>query len=119
MDISGVISQVFPEVSGAKQGGGSWRKQEFLLETQDQYPKKVLMQIWGDRIDQFALKPGESVVVSFDVEARENNGRWYNDVKAWKIRKGAGEHTRAHTSAPPDPVGLSPLPPDDSDVLPF
>lgn len=119
MDISGIVLNVFPEVGGARQSGGNWRKQDFLLETQDQYPKKVLMQIWGDKIDQFALKQGESVVVSFDVEAREYNGRWYNDLKAWNVRKSVSESPVSGQEVPPSPVGLSPLPPDDSDDLPF
>ena len=43
---------------------------------------------WGDKIDQFAIKQGESLVVSVDLESREYNGRWYTNVKAWKVSRG-------------------------------
>ena len=64
---------------------GTWRKQEYILETASQYPKKVCFMAWGDKIDEFSIKKGESLVVSVDLESREYNGRWYTDVKAGKF----------------------------------
>ena len=84
MDISGKIIQFLPVQSGQGKNG-TWKKQEFILDTGDNYPKKVCIAVWGDKIDMGGFKPGDLVDVSFDVESREYNGRWYTDVKAWKL----------------------------------
>lgn len=55
------------------------------METDGQYPKKVCISIWGDKINTSQLQVGKSLNISFDVESREYNGRWYTDVKAWKV----------------------------------
>ena len=55
---------------------------------------------WSDKIDEFAIKEGESLVVTVDLESREYNGRWYTDVKAWKvIRAGAGAHDTSYNAS--------------------
>ena len=84
MDISGKITQFLPVQTGQGKNG-PWKKQEFILETGDNYPKKICIAVWGDKIDLGSFKPGDTVDVSFDVESREYNGRWYTDVKAWKV----------------------------------
>jgi len=85
MEITGQIIQLLPEVTGTGRSGNSWRKQEFILETRGQYPRKVCMSLWGDKIDQFSLQSGAEITASVEVESREYNGRWYTDVRAWKI----------------------------------
>ena len=86
MEISGKIIELLPEKSG-QSANGEWRKQEFILETEAQYPKKICFMVWGDKIDEFNIQQGESLEVSIDVESREYNGRWYTDVKAWKVSR--------------------------------
>jgi len=85
MDISGKIVQKLKEIGGTSKSGNAWRKQEYILETGGQYPKKVCVAFWGDRIDQFALEVGEEVTLGIDIESREYNGRWYTEVKAYKV----------------------------------
>ena len=86
MDLSGKIIQLLPEKSG-ESARGPWRKQEYILETEGQYPKQVCFMAWSDKIDEFAIKQGENLVVSIDLESREYNGRWYTDVRAWKVAR--------------------------------
>jgi len=88
MDISGKIIAVLPLATGQGKNG-TWRSQDYVLETGDQYPKKVCFNLFNDKIDQFPLTIDDQVNVSFDVESREYNGRWYTTVRAWKIEKGA------------------------------
>ena len=78
------IIEILPIKSG-RSVNGEWRKQEYVLETDANYPKKICFVAWGDKIDQFSIKQGENVEVSVDLESREYNGRWYTDVKAWKV----------------------------------
>ncbi|MFH5833700.1 DUF3127 domain-containing protein [Halalkalibaculum sp. DA3122] len=89
LQIEGKVVQVLEEESGTSKNG-PWRKQEFILETQDQYPKKVCITQWGDNIDQFNVQEGETITAHIDIQSREYNGRWYTDVKAWKIERGQG-----------------------------
>ncbi|HXR80855.1 MAG TPA: DUF3127 domain-containing protein, partial [Saprospiraceae bacterium] len=60
---------------------GPWKKQEFIVETQSQYPKKVCLSVWGDKVDQFSLSVGQFVNVSVELESREYNGRWYTEAR--------------------------------------
>lgn len=121
MDISGKITQLLSTQTGQGKNG-PWKKQEFVLETGDTYPKKVCIAVWGDKIDMNRFKPGDAVDVSFDVESREFNGKWYTDVKAWKVmaaKAGSGE-TRSTPAAPPSGnTGMPVNPVSLDDDLPF
>lgn len=85
MEISGKIIAILPLQSGTGRNGTEWKKQDYVVETHDQYPKKMCFNLWGDRIDQFTIQMGEEVTVSFDIDCREWNGKWFNDIRAWKI----------------------------------
>ena len=75
MEITGRIIAVLPEQGGISKTGNEWKKQEYVLETHDQYPKKVCFQLFGaDRIAQAAIQPGEELTVFFDIESREYQG---------------------------------------------
>ena len=86
LEISGKIVEIL-EVKSGQSAHGEWRKQEYVLETEAQYPKKVCFMAWGDKIDQFNIQQGETVAVAIDLESREYKGRWYTDVKAWKVSR--------------------------------
>ncbi len=90
MEISGKIIAVLQQTSGQGKNG-LWRSQDYVLETGDQYPKKVCFNLFNDKIDQFPIAIDDQVTVSFDIESREYNGRWYTTVRAWKIDKNAGQ----------------------------
>ena len=101
MEIRGKIIEILPEKSG-QSANGEWRKQEYVLETESNYPKKICFMAWGDKIGEFNLKQGDSVEVSVDLESREYNGRWYTDVKAWKVSKDDVGADSAHTQGDQD-----------------
>ncbi|MDG1420733.1 MAG: DUF3127 domain-containing protein [Tateyamaria sp.] len=86
VEIKGKIIELLSKKSG-QSTNGEWHKQEYILETESQYPKKICFMVWGEKIDQFNIKEGEAVEVSIDLESREYNGRWYTDVKAWKVSR--------------------------------
>ena len=90
MEVSGKIIFKLPLTEGvAKATGRPWKKQEYVLETHDTYPRKVKFDFFGERADQYNLEIGDEVTVSFDIESREFNGRWYTDIHGWKAEKGA------------------------------
>ena len=74
MELTGKIIQLLPEESG-QSARGPWRKQQYILETEGQYPKKVCFMAWGDKIDEFKIQEGDELVVSINIESREYNGR--------------------------------------------
>ena len=115
MDINGKIIQLLGVQTGQGKNG-TWKKQEFILETGDTYPKKVCIAVWGDKIDMSQFRIGDPIQVSFDVESREYNGRWYTDVKAWKVVS-AGNNPGQGKDEPPVFNGPIDTMPDDD--LPF
>lgn len=87
MEIEGKIIAVLPARGGTSaRTGAAWKSQEFVIETFDQYPRKCVFRIFGeDRLNQMNVQLGEVLRVSFDIDAHEYNGRWYNDVSAWRV----------------------------------
>jgi len=84
MEIIGKIHRVFQPITGEGRNG-PWKKQEFLLETLDQFPKKILFSTWGDRVDFSKFSEQQIVKVYFDIESREYNGKYYTDCKCWRM----------------------------------
>ena len=91
MEIKGKVVSVLPQQSGTSQAGNQWKKQEFVIETQEQFPKKICMTLFGDRVDQYPVAVNDEIVASIDIESREYNGRWYTNVNAWKIEKASAQ----------------------------
>lgn len=88
MEIKGKIIAVMEKRSGvAQQSGKAWSTQEYVIETiNEQYPKRCVFNVFGDEnIQKFALELGKVVTIHFDINAREYNGRWYNDIRAWRV----------------------------------
>jgi len=86
LQITGQVISVLEEKSGTGQNG-EWRKQDFILETPGQYPRKVCIGQWGDKIDEFGVTIGEALTVHINLQSREYNDRWYTDVAAWRIER--------------------------------
>jgi len=89
MEVVGKIIQVLPLQEGVGRNGNPWKLQGYVLETLDQYPRKVHFEVFGeDRIKMNPCEIDQLVTVSFDIESREFNGRWYTSIRAWKIQQG-------------------------------
>lgn len=84
MEIIGKIILKLPLQTGVSKAGNNWSKQEYVLETQENFPKKVHFDFFGDRANQYDLQEGQMVKLSFDIESREYNGRWYTSIRGWK-----------------------------------
>jgi hypothetical protein len=87
-ELSGKIIAVLDQKSGISKTGTSWSVQQYVIETHEQYPKKMCFDVFcEDKISQFNIQIGDELKLFFDVDAREYNGRWYNSFKAWKVEK--------------------------------
>lgn len=89
MELSGKILHVLPAKSGVSaQSGKSWMTQQYVIETDGKYPKKVPFEIFGeDKIKQFNLQVGDEVTIQFDLEGSEFNEKWYVRVKCYNVTK--------------------------------
>lgn len=123
MEITGRIILALPEISGTSKAGNPWKKREYVLETQETYPKKVHFDFFGERADQYPLNVGDNVRLSFDIESREYNGRWFTSIRGWKAES-ADAAPAAPAPAPYQAPGAAVPPPPIStqageDDLPF
>lgn len=120
MDIVGKVIQIMPKQAGISKQGNPWEVQTFVLETLDQYPRKVYIEIFGsDRIKQNPVDIDHVVTVSYDLESREFNGRWYTSVRAWKVANGDGTQQAAPAQAAPAAAPGNVIPADTPAVDPF
>lgn len=111
MEVKGKIIQKFPLQSGTSKAGNPWKKQNYLLETLDSFPRKIYFDFFGDRADQFPLEPGDLINLSFDIECREYQGRYYTDIRGWKAEKIDEATAMAAPQTPVADGAPAPVPP--------
>ena len=100
MEVSGKIIQVLPVQEGIGRTGNPWKVQSYVLETQEQYPRKVCFEIFGEeRIKNNPCKVDDMVTVSFDIESREFNGRWYTSIRAYRVQQSTAAEAPAAAPA--------------------
>ena len=114
MNITGKVYTILPEVKGEGRNG-PWTKQDFIIETDEQYPKKLCISVWNSKIDIEHLEKGDPVSVEISVESREYNGKWYTDVKASGLT--VHKSTDKPAEAPPDEPDE--IPPPEEKPLPY
>lgn len=115
-EITGKIIQILDPESGEGKNG-TWKKQGFIFETGGEYPRKVCILNWGDKVSPDILKVGNELNVSVNIESREFNNRWYTDVKMWKAEIVGG--ATSNNAPPPYTEDDVPPPTAEDDGLPF
>ena len=115
MQITAKLTQLLPIQTGTGKNG-EWKKQDIIVETDGEYQKKVCISIWGEKINEAQLQIGNLLKIDFDIESREYNGKWYTDIKAWKIEL-ASTSTQNKTDNIVNTDDF--IPNGDNDVLPF
>ncbi len=117
MEFEGIVFKVLPETSGTS-ARGEWFRQDvvFEMQTQSPYTRKVCVKFFNKRDEVANLVVGASYIVTFDVESREFNGRWYTDVNARKVQPNEAAHIAAQQpsvapqAAPMPSVEMAPMP---------
>ena len=128
MELQGKVIVALPERSGVS-SRGEWKSQEFVIETHESYPKKMVFSVFGaERLQRFNIQVGQEVMVSFDIDAHEYNNRWFNSINAFDVRlvdvTSNGQAQTASEQAPQAPVAQPASAPEQpqtpaSDDLPF
>ncbi|WP_295729748.1 DUF3127 domain-containing protein [uncultured Muribaculum sp.] len=128
MEVEGKIILALPEQSGVSRAGNNWKKREYVLETHETYPKKVFFVLFGDRADQYPLNVGDEIRLSFDINSREYNGRWFTSIDGWKVEPATAPAApgapapQTYAQAPAYGAPAAPVPdltPEPNDDLPF
>ena len=101
MELQGKIIAVMPAESGTSQRtGNTWMKQQYVLEVPGMYPKRMVFEVFGeDKIKSFNVQLGMEVTVSFEIDAHEYNGRWFNEVRAWNVKPAGQQQPTAQSVA--------------------
>ena len=103
----GVVTEILKPESGMSKAGKEWNKQDFLIETIDRYPKIICFTCFGDKTDMLKnIGAGMTVDVSFNLESREYNGKYFHNINAWKIiidNAATPQDAPPITDAPPEP----------------
>lgn len=115
MELTGKIIKVFePKGGTSAKTGKAWNIQNYVLVTEEQYPKHLYFEVFGEeQIKQFNIQEGQTLTVSFDVDAHEYEGKWYPQIRAWKVTPADGAQPA------PAPTHADPFADNESDELPF
>ena len=124
MELTGKVIAVLEPRGGVSKTGNPWKVQEYVIETHDQYPRKMCFDVFGeDKISQFNIQMGEELTVSFDIDAREWQGRWFNSIRAWKVERVSNQPANSQdVNVPFPPMSSAPVDfsnIDEKDDLPF
>ena len=111
MELIGKAIAALPVKSGvSKKTGEQWQSREYVIETQEQYPKKMCFEVFGtDKLKEFNIRNNDLIKVNFDITAREYNGKWYNSVRAWKVEHVNPEGSVVGSTSA-EPVSQAPAP---------
>ena len=110
MEFTGRIIQVLEPRGGvSNRTGNPWKTQEFVIEeSMGQYPKRMVFNVFGEEnLNRFNIQMGQELTISFDINASEYNGRWFNDIRAWNVVPAApaAPASAAPAAQPPGPDG--------------
>lgn len=121
MQVKGTLLQILKMESGVSKAGKEWQKQDFVIETNEQFPKKICFTLFGDKITMInGISEGSEIEVFFSVESRDFNGKWYHNINAWKIESAAAGNNIPRNFPPEYSAGDVPPEPEDSgNDLPF
>lgn len=102
MEATGKIIAEFNERGGvSNRTGNEWKAKSYVLEVPGDFPRKLVFDVFGvDRLQAFNIQIGELLTVHFDIDAHEYNGRWFNDVRAFRVDRGQAAPAAAPEAAP-------------------
>ena len=115
MKLTAKLIQLLPLQTGTGKNG-EWKKQDVIVETDGEYPKKVCVSIWGEKINESQLVVGNTLIMDINIESREFSGKWYTEIKAWKIDVVVQGNVQSNNLKDIEPLDLDEKPEDD---LPF
>ena len=117
MILEGKIKQLVSTQEGTSRAGREWKKAQYILETNDQYPRTIAFAVFNDKINEFSLLVGQDVRLGVDIESHEWNGKWFTEVTAQAILDTPTSTTQPAPTPTPAPTAEANV--DVSNDLPF
>ena len=119
MEFEGSVYKVLPVVKGTS-ARGEWVKQDVVFDLPGEFSRKACVSFWGDKAEDAAkLREGEQLTISVNIESREFNGRWFTELRAWKINRKMETAAAPSTDFPPIMVDDMSYKNDTVDDIPF
>lgn len=124
MEFEGVVYKIMPVTRGTS-ARGEWQRQDVVFDYNDggQFSRKICVTFFNKESDVAKLREGETFLVSVNIESREYNGRWYTDVRAWRIQPKAAQAPEMPPMPDMPPIAEEPsyasTPASEVDDLPF
>jgi hypothetical protein len=103
MEFEGIVYKKLPVTKGVS-ARGEWQRQDVVFEIPSEFSRKVCVTFFNKPTDAESLKEGETYIVSVNVESREYNGKWYTDVRAWRVQP-------KQVAAAPEAAAMPDMPP--------
>ena len=69
---------------------GGFTKKELIIETEkdSRYPQLVRLEFVKDKIELLdEIQPGDEVEAAFNIRGNEHNGKVYNNLQAWQLKR--------------------------------
>lgn len=127
MEFEGTVFKIMAATTGTS-ARGEWQRQDVVFEMQEgTFARKICVTFFNKPEDVARLKEGATYTVSVNVESREYNGRWYTDIRAWRLQPKQNDAPSATPGAAPTPdmppIAAEPsyaaAPATEADDLPF
>ena len=103
MEFEGIVYKILPATSGTS-ARGEWKRQDVVFELPQEFSRKICVTFFNKEHDVAQLHEGQAFIVSVNVESREYNGRWYTDVRAWRVQPKQAEAPQQQYAAPAAPA---------------
>ena len=86
MEFEGTVYKILPVTKGTS-ARGEWQRQDVVFEMNEgSFTRKICVTFFNKPEDVARLKEGSTYNVSVNIESREYNGRWYTDIRAWRVQ---------------------------------
>ena len=107
MEFEGVVYKIMPATKGTS-ARGDWQRQEVIFELPQEFSRKICVIFFNKESDVARLREGMTCTVSVNIESREYNGKWYTDVRAWRVQPKQEEVPAAPAMPEMPPFGEEP-----------
>ena len=90
MEIDVIIREKIDERQGVSaRTNEQYHVVTFLGETEEYSPQRIVFEVWDGRDGRIArlnIQAGKKYKLFLNFEARQHEGKWYNQIRAWNAR---------------------------------
>jgi single-strand DNA-binding protein len=101
-ELTGTVKEIFEEQTF----GSGFNKREFVVTSQSgKFPQEIKFECLKDKVALVEkLNKGDSVKVTFDINGREWQGKYFVNLAAWKVESNTAAAGGSEEPPPFDPA---------------